>query len=457
MSLFDDPRRIPRDPPAVPPTEAWRERRNEAWPEPAPRATSGRPAPQRRRASLAPAAIGLFVTLAVLGGIAVGHEAWSPGSALRTTDQGRLGLPTGSSSPGSGRGGYVPGYGYYGGGGGGVAAGGGAVGTGGGGSSSSGSSSAGAASTQGAATAAQVNPALVFINSTFAYQGAEGAGTGIVLTADGEILTNNHVVNGASSISVTDVGNGKTYTGTVTGYDRTRDIAVVQLRDASGLQTAKLGASTPVAVGQSVIAIGNAGGGGGTPVSAPGSVTGLNRSITAADEIAGTSEQLSGLIEVDAAVEAGDSGGPLVNTAGEVIGVDTAASAGFSFRSGGNQGFAVPIDDALAIVKQIESGQSTADVHVGPTAFLGVLIASSNGGQPGAHISEVAHGGAAARAGLVGGDLITSLDGQTIDSPAALSKLIISLTPGQQVTIHWTDAAGQTHSGTVNLGTGPPA
>ncbi len=170
------------------------------------------------------------------------------------------------------------------------------------------------------------SPGLVDVNSTLGYEGASGAGTGIVLTSTGEILTNNHVIDGATSISVTDVGNGKTYKATVVGYDKSHDIAVLQLQGASGLKTAKIGDSSKATVGESVVAIGNAGGTGGTPSAAGGSIIALNQQITASDELGGASEQLTGLIEVNADVQPGDSGGSLVNSAGQVIGIDTAAS-----------------------------------------------------------------------------------------------------------------------------------
>ena len=145
------------------------------------------------------------------------------------------------------------------------------------------------------AIAQGVNPGLVDINTTLSYQGEQAAGTGMVLTSNGEVLTNNHVIDGATSISVTDVGNGKTYTASVVGYDRSHDIAVIQLNNASGLQTVTLGDSSNVSVGQAVVAIGNAGGTGGTPSAVGGSITALNQSITASDSGDGTSETLSGL------------------------------------------------------------------------------------------------------------------------------------------------------------------
>ena len=188
--------------------------------------------------------------------------------------------------------------------------------------------------------AARVSPGLVDVVSTLGDQNAEAAGTGMVLTSTGEVLTNNHVIDGATSISVTDIGNGKTYTATVVGYDKTKDIAVLQLQNASGLQTVNLGDSSTVTVGQNVVAIGNAEGKGGTPSVVTGSVTALNQSITASDEGSSDSEQLSGLIQTNAPIQPGDSGGPLVNSAGQVVGIDTAASSASqnTVRPGGDPG-----------------------------------------------------------------------------------------------------------------------
>src|SRR5450631_462284 len=172
----------------------------------------------------------------------------------------------------------------------------------------------------------KVSPGLVDVVSTLGDENGEAAGTGMVLTSTGEVLTNNHVIDGATSISVTDIGNGRTYKASVVGYDKTQDVAVLQLQDASGLQTAKIGDSSKATVGESVVAVGNAGGAGGTPSAAGGSIIALNQHITASDELGGASEQLTGLIEVNADVQPGDSGGSLVNSAGQVVGIDTAAS-----------------------------------------------------------------------------------------------------------------------------------
>jgi len=139
--------------------------------------------------------------------------------------------------------------------------------------------------------ASRVDPGIVDVTSTLGFQNATAKGTGIVLTSNGEILTNNHVINGATSVSVTDIGNGKTYKASVVGYDESHDIAVLQLSGASGLTTATTGDSSTVNVGDSVVALGNAGGAGGTPAVAAGSVTALNQSITASDESSGRSEE----------------------------------------------------------------------------------------------------------------------------------------------------------------------
>ena len=337
-----------------------------------------------------------------------------------------------------------------------------------------GSSSSAGTSTQGSgapsnvsAIAAAASPGLVDINSTLSYEGASGAGTGIVLTATGEILTNNHVIDGATSISVTDVGNGKTYKATVVGYDKTHDIAVLQLQGASGLQTAKIGDSSKATVGESVVAVGNAGGTGGTPSAAGGSIIALNQHITASDELGGASEQLTGLIEVNADVQPGDSGGSLVNSAGQVVGIDTAASGAngdpfalYASGSTGNQGFAIPINEALTIAREVVAGKASATVHIGGTAFLGVLLASDpvgGSGVSGAAVSGVVDSGTAAKAGLADGDVITSLGGHAVDSATTLSTLMAGYHPGTKVELGWTDGNGQSHTETVVLSSGPAA
>jgi S1-C subfamily serine protease len=303
---------------------------------------------------------------------------------------------------------------------------------------------------------AKVDPALVDVVSTLGYEQAEAAGTGIVLTSSGEVLTNNHVIDGATSIKVTDIGNGKTYTAIVVGYDASADVAVLQLKGASGLKTATIGDSAKVAVGQSVVALGNALGQGGTPAASTGAVTALNQSITASDESGGSSEQLTGLIQTDASLQPGDSGGPLVNLTGNVIGMDTAASSGFTFQGSSGQSYAIPINKAVALADQIEAGHSSSTVHIGATAFLGVGVSSASGfATSGAAVTGVVSGSPAANAGIVAGDVITSVGGQTVDSPSALSAVMTAHHPGDKIVITWTDQNGQSHNATVTLATGP--
>jgi S1-C subfamily serine protease len=316
---------------------------------------------------------------------------------------------------------------------------------------------------------AKVDPGVVDVVSTLGYQGGTAAGTGMVLTSTGEVLTNNHVIEGATAIKVTDVGNGRTYTAKVVGYDKTQDVAVLQLTGASGLQTVSL-SSASAQTGQKVVALGNAGGTGGTPSVATGKVTAVNQAITASDQSAGTAEQLTGLTRTSAAIQPGDSGGPLVNSHGQIIGMDTAASAsiattGFQTQPGQaqTQAFAIPVSEASSIASQIEAGTSSSAVHIGSTPFLGVEVSSSGAGifgggnsaDSGATLAGVVPGSAAAQAGLTQGDQITSLAGRAITSSSDVSSVLANYHPGNKVSISWTDPSGQSHTATVVLTTGP--
>ena len=313
--------------------------------------------------------------------------------------------------------------------------------------------------------ATQTDPGLVDINTTLGFQQARAAGTGMVLTSSGVVLTNNHVINGATSITARDIGNGRTYQAKVVGYDHSRDIAVLQLQGASGLQTVTLGNSTSASPGQKVVALGNALGKGGTPAVATGHIASLGASITASDEGAGTSEQLTGLIHHNAGIQPGDSGGPLVNTAGQVIGINTAASShGTQVQRQQTQAFAIPINQAKAIASQIEAGTSSTTVHIGPTGLLGVQImsadsAAANGIQAGAGatVAGVVSGTPAAGAGLTQGDVIVSVDGESVSSPEQLQSALGQHHPGDSVTIGWQDQTGQTQSASVVLANGPAA
>ncbi|GLY34423.1 serine protease [Amycolatopsis sp. NBRC 101858] len=319
----------------------------------------------------------------------------------------------------------------------------------------SGQPSASATALDADAVAAKVNPAIVNINTELGLQGAAAAGTGIVLTADGEVLTNNHVVAGATSIKVTSIGTGDTYQAHVVGYDRSEDIAVIQLEDASGLPTASIGDSSTVKVGDQILGLGNAGGRGGDPVPAPGTVAALDQSITASDESSGSSEQLTGLIQVRANIESGDSGGPLVNANAQVIGVDTAASTGYQLngrRSGaGGQGFAIPINQAVDIAHKIVAGTASDKIHIGKTAFIGVSVSDGQG----ARIRDVVARGPAQQAGLAAGDVITAIDGKAIDSATTLTNVMDTHHPGDKLTLTVTSAAGGQQQVQVTAAEGP--
>lgn len=318
------------------------------------------------------------------------------------------------------------------------------------------------------ALAAKVDPGLVDITSSLGHQNGGVAGTGIVLSSSGEVLTNNHVISGGASIDVTDVGNGQTYPATVVGYDRSHDVAVLQLQNASGLQTASIGDSDSVAVGDAIAAIGNAGGRGGTPSIVAGTVSGLSQAITVSDDLAGSAEQLAGLIRVAADLQPGDSGGPLVNTAGQVVGIDTAAATGS--HSAGPEGFAIPINDAIAISKQIDNGAGSANVHIGPTGILGIMIqdptAQAGHGRfrsqygatgPGVVVAGVTPGSPSEQSGLAAGDVIVSLDGAAVDSPTTLTSLLTGHHPGDVVRVAWQDQSGQQRNAGVRLAAGPPS
>lgn len=415
--------------------------------------------PRRANAPLLTAIVVAAVVIAAVAGVVIGHAVWSNTSLNSQGSGSPITTPGSGTSPfGSGNSGGTNPFGS-------------------GNSGSGQGSSASGAPADASSIANNVDPGLVDVNTTLSYQGLQGAGTGMVLTPDGEILTNNHVIEGETSISVTDIGNGKTYNANVVGYDRTEDVAVIQLVGASGLQTVSTGDSSKVKVGEGVVAIGNANGAGGTPSYAGGSVTATNQSITASDEADGTSEQLTGLIETNADIIEGDSGGPLVDSSGQVIGMDTAGSGGsggFQFQSPSNQGYSIPINNALSTARQIESGSASSDVHLGSTAFLGVEVADSSAGcpssspfgglggsgssgsTPGAYVCDAVPGDPAAQAGMTAGDTITSMDGHSVTSAESLTDVMLGETPGHSVPVQYVDTSGQQQTANVTLGTGPP-
>jgi S1-C subfamily serine protease len=292
------------------------------------------------------------------------------------------------------------------------------------------------------------NAGIVDIYTTLGFQSGAAAGTGMIVSSSGEVLTNNHVIRGATSFKVVDVTTHHTYPASVVGYSVSRDVAVLQLAHATGLHTIGVNKSAPVRIGETVVARGNAQGLGGAPKAAHGKIVAVHRQIVAKDD-SGDSEMLSNLIATDAPVQPGDSGGPLMNAGNQAIGMVTAGSTTGPVR----RGFAIPIRAALNVASLIMAGKSTATVHVGPTAFLGVVLQNASSG---AQIAQVLPGKPADDAGLVAGDVITSLDGSAITSSADLRKAVLALLPGKPVPIAWTDANGTSQTGTITPAAGPP-
>jgi S1-C subfamily serine protease len=304
--------------------------------------------------------------------------------------------------------------------------------------------------------AAVTSTGVVNITTGLAYENGAAAGTGMVITSSGRVLTNNHVIRGATTIRVTDPSTSRTYSASVVGYSVTGDVAVLQLKNATNLRTVTTGDSSRVRVGQAVTALGNAGGAGGAPARSTGKVTGLNRSITVSDSTGGARARLTNLIRTDAALEPGDSGGPLFDSAGRVIGMDTAASVGFQFTST-NEGYAIPINRALSVVDQIVAGRASGAVHVGATPFLGLSLTSYREGLgAGTFVNAVASGKPADRAGIVAGSLITRVDGRDVSSPEELQARLLAHKAGDTVRLRWIDPSGAVHSTPIKTASGPP-
>lgn len=274
------------------------------------------------------------------------------------------------------------------------------------------------------------------------------AGTGMVLSPDGKVLTNYHVVAGSESVAVTIADSGDTYTATVLGFDQTRDVALLQLTDARDLTTVKTDTVVP-STGTAVAAVGNAEGG-GELVKAAGTVTATDQSLTvSSDSPWGSSEDLSGLIETNARAVPGDSGGPMFDADNEVVGMTTAGST----RE--RTSYAVPIATALAVVQQVESGQDAGTVRVGPAGYLGIKVADADQTSTGKTITAVVAGSPADKAGVVAGSRLTRVGDTTIRATTNLATVIRALEPGQQVTIQWTAPNGTHKQATVTLGSSP--
>jgi S1-C subfamily serine protease len=291
------------------------------------------------------------------------------------------------------------------------------------------------------ASGSAIGTGVVVINTSRRLEDTAAAGTGMVLTSSGRILTNNHVVAGATTIWVFVPTTAHWYAARVVGYDMADDVAVLQLRRATNLRMVTIGSSAALTVGASVTAVGNSGGT-GRIISARGRVTRLRTSVTVQDD-GGDTQRLTGLIETNAAVRPGDSGGPLLDGAGDVVGMVTAASPF------GRQTYAIPIATATRITNQIVTGKSSPRVHLGPTAFLGIQL-------QGTTIADVVPGSPAQAAGLKPGDVIISIAGKAVTGAAAISSAVLAHKPGQVVTVVYRDETGARRAVRVRLASGPP-
>ena len=310
----------------------------------------------------------------------------------------------------------------------------------------------------------KVSPAVVDINTVIqtASGSAAAAGTGLIITSSGDVLTNNHVVEGSVSIKVTIQGKSGTYAATVLGVDPTDDIAVIHINGVSGLPTVTIADSSTVKVGDTIYALGNALGLGGAPRVTQGTVTALDQTITASDNGA-QAEQLTGMIQSDAEISPGDSGGALVNSAGQVIGIVTAGEAQ-GFRSTSTTiAFAIPSSKAVDIANRILAGQAGNGVYIGPVGYLGVSVQTLDANSAaqlglsvssGAYVRGVVAGSPAEHAGITAGSVITRVNSVVVDSATALGDALHQYKPGDQVKITWI-AGSATHTATVTLISGP--
>ena len=299
-----------------------------------------------------------------------------------------------------------------------------------------------------AEVAKAIQPSVVSITVRSGSSGAEGSG--VILSDDGLILTNNHVVAEGGELTVK-FSDGKTASATIIGTDPATDMAVIRAQGVSGLTRASLGDSDKLRVGDSVLAI-------GSPLGLEGSVTAgivsaLDRTVSVGGEqqpgppdfgqgqTPGTT--ISGAIQTDAAINPGNSGGALVNASGEVIGINTAIAT-----NGGDGnigvGFAIPINTAKQVAEQLSTtGKAT---H----AFLGVSVTDAMGGTPGALIGQIQDGSPAAKAGLRQGDLITQMNGKAVDGADTIVGMVRGLKPGDKVAVTYV-RDGTTRSATVAL------
>jgi len=321
---------------------------------------------------------------------------------------------------------------------------------------------------------AKVEPAVVDITATgtmstgFTQSQFEDAGTGMIISPNGLVLTNNHVIAGASSIEVTLYGQSRPRPARVVGTDPAHDVALLQIEGANNLPTVTFGDSAALQVGDPVVAIGNALALQGSPTVTQGIVSALNRTITASDN--GFQETISGMIQTDAPISSGNSGGPLVDAEGDVVGMNTAVITSSGQTAAQNLGFAESINSVLPIVKALESnpaaytGQQNSSPSQGQEAFLGVGIQTLTPAldaqlglpstQTGALVDYVYPGSAAAGAGIQPGNVITAVNGVAVTSAASLASQIRALAPGQMVAVTVVTQSG-TQTLNVTLGSMP--
>ncbi|HSS61407.1 MAG TPA: trypsin-like peptidase domain-containing protein [Candidatus Limnocylindrales bacterium] len=308
------------------------------------------------------------------------------------------------------------------------------------------------------AIAAKVSKAIVDVNTTLG--NGQAAGTGMLISSTGEILTNNHVVSGSTSISVTIPSRTQTYSAHVVGVNVSQDVAVIQIdSNVSGLPTVTIANSSSVHVGDTVIAIGNALGQGGAPHVTQGQVIALDQTITASTG-GGGAETLNGMIQSDALIYEGDSGGALVNTGGQVIGMITAGQAQGFRSTASDVGYAIASNTALSVVNRILAHEQAADLTYGQVGYLGVSVQSMDAQaaqQLGLNVTSGAlvtaapqQGTPAADAGITRYSVITKVGDSAVTSADTLGTAIKSHQPGDSVTVNWVNSSGS-HSATVTL------
>ncbi len=332
-----------------------------------------------------------------------------------------------------------------------------------------------------AAVAAKVDPATVDISASGPL-GAD-AGTGMIISPSGLVLTNNHVIDDSMTLTAQINGAGKQYSATVVGADPTDDVALLQLHGGSDFKVVQIGDSAAVVLGQPVVAIGNALDLPGPETVTDGVISATSRNVPVSDPVTGLQEDLKDVFQTSAPISSGNSGGPLVDSAGQVIGMDTAAAASSDGDNASDIGFAIPINRAVAIVQQIEAGKASSTIFIGAHAIMGVTVTSVAcaegqdncpglgssllGGLPfgfstytapvakGAVIEQVQTDSPATNAGMNVGDVITSVDGKAVTSVSSLTKLMSGRKVGDSVKVGWVDQDGAHRSATLTLVRGP--